>query len=127
MECVYVYIDKNDRTVKYVGRAKSPSRMAARIADHKRDAWYKTGDWEIRYAGVDCRAASEALETELINIYSPQFNKDKKGWGRIGVETGDIFKDFVILPEWAKGNLWAFGQIVEERAEWSSVTKWVKA
>ena len=88
MEFVYLYRDLNDGKYKYIGRSKNEGRLYRRLQDHGRESWYGTSDrWEISVIGCINRAASEATETELINRYDPEYNRDKKGWGPIGLET----------------------------------------
>lgn len=82
MEWVYLYKGKNSGQIKYVGRAKSAHNCALRIRDHRtRDAWHRTEPFTIFFEPCVNRADSEATEAQYINIYDPEFNLDKKGWG----------------------------------------------
>lgn len=119
LEIVYVYIEPETGEVVYVGRAKSLRRFVARVDDHTRDRWGRGKRFEIRYIGVETRALSEALETDLINIYNPKYNVAKKGWG-LTYEIGkmhDITKYNVMTQHMYEDRHWYYENL--EDKEWT--------
>lgn len=78
---VYVYVDMSTEEVAYVGRVDSPCRGGRRLHEHRCEKWYHRGEYAIAFIPCLNRFESETIETQLINRYSPKYNKDKKGWG----------------------------------------------
>lgn len=84
---VYRYTDKTDGIIKYVGIVYGKTReLAQRINEHKKDRWYKNGDWQIDYFSnlLSSRADCEIWESHLIAKYKTfkWYNKAKKEWGK---------------------------------------------
>lgn len=95
-EWVYIYRDIESKRIDYIGRSSNTHTFVNRIRAHKKDKWFVDNKYELLVCPARCRAESEAFETELINVYNPKYNIDKKGWGSIGIEMIDIDKFIVI-------------------------------
>ena len=78
LEWVYIYIGKNSKEVGYVGRAKNSSRVEKRVVEHRKEAWYWSEEWELKFCPCLNRCESEYLETIYINKLHAKYNKDKK-------------------------------------------------
>lgn len=86
MGCIYRYIDKTDGIIKYVGIVWSNNRsLAQRIKEHKKEPWYKNGDWKIEYSSkhINSRLDAELLEAYYISLYGTKdwYNISKADWG----------------------------------------------
>lgn len=86
MGCIYRYTDKTDGIIKYVGIVWSDNRsLAQRVKEHKKEPWYKNGDWEIEYSSkhINSRLDAELLEAYYISLYGTKdwYNISKADWG----------------------------------------------
>ena len=56
-----------------------------RIKSHKRDPWYKNGQWVIEYRKVDTKTDAEALEGHFIHKYgtTAYYNTAKANWNEL--------------------------------------------
>ena len=95
LEWVYIYIGKNSKEVGYVGRAKNSSRVEKRVVEHRKEAWYWSEEWELKFCPCLNRCESEYLETIYINKLHAKYNKDKVGWG---VMLDNLVADLDDLP-----------------------------
>lgn len=83
MPYIYRYLDKNDKTYKYVGISKNKCAFRRRINAHKADWWHGKGKWYIDYAFVASKSDVEFLEGVLIARLGTWawYNKAKVTWG----------------------------------------------
>lgn len=82
MQKLYVYKDKSNGIIKYVGRTKN---LKQRIAQHSNEEKFKGFDWEISYIECSSISQADALESHFISLYHTDLwlNEAKSGWGII--------------------------------------------
>lgn len=87
MAYVYIYIDKNDEIIKYVGIVWSDNRtLAQRIKEHKiNDEWCTGREWRIEYikTPITNRTDAEYFEAHYVSLFGTDkwYNIRKAGWG----------------------------------------------
>lgn len=92
---VYRYVDMDNDSIAYVGIVTNSS-LPTRHKAHEGEEWYKGGNFLCEYIEVNTKSEAEAIESHLISLYNPTYNKAKVGWGLISfLPTEFDWKPFV--------------------------------